>query len=278
MKILRAALVRSGYELRMQLASPLLVSWIMMPAITLAVLYAMRKTTLPGGEYTIGQTGISGVLTLHLVTSAILGTSSQLMMASEDGTLLRARLVPGAIKAHLLAEIITALCMASLGTALLAGVSIAILPGVAPPGGHGAITLAWLLPLSVACLSAIGALLGSVIRRTELMWLVGLGVFALLGISGVFYPLSAFPTWLQHTGQVFPVYWIGHGFRSAFLPDGASAVELDGSWQLGSVAIVLALWTVLSLCVAAPLVKRLARNQSGAAVSEARERVLGRGY
>lgn len=278
MTILRAAFVRSSYELKMQLASPLLVSWVMMPAITLAVLYSMRNTALPGGEYTIGQAGISGVLTLHLVTSTILGTSSQLIMASEDGTLLRARLVPGAVKAHLLSEMITALCMATLGTALLAVVSIAILPGVMPPDAGGTITLCWLLPLSIACLSAIGALLGSVIRRTDLMWLVGLGVFSLLGISGVFYPLSAFPTWLQHVGQIFPVYWIGHGFRSALLPHGASAVELGGSWQLGNVALFLALWTAVSFSIAAPLVKRLARNQSGAAVSEARERVLGRGY
>lgn len=278
MTILRTALIRSSRELKIQLASPLLVSWIMMPAITLVVLYALRNTTLPGGEHTIGQAGISGVLTLHLVTSAILGTSSQLIMASEDGTLLRARLVPGAIRAHLLSEVLIALGMATFGTVLLTIIAIGILPGVTPPDANGVATLCWILPLSIACLSAIGALLGSVIRRTELMWMVGLGVFSLLGISGVFYPLSAFPTWLQSVGQLFPVYWIGHGLRSALLPHGAAAVELNGQWQLANVAIALTLWTTLSLCVATPLVKRLTRNQSGAAVSRARERVLGRGY
>ena len=36
-------------------------------------------------------------------------------------------------------------------------------------------------------------------------------------ISGIFYPITHLPVFLQWTGQVFPMYWLGLGMRSALL-------------------------------------------------------------
>ena len=48
-----------------------------------------------------------------------------------------------------------------------------------------------------------------------------LPMMGLIAISGIFYPITALPGWLQWIAQVFPVYWLGLGMRSALLPDAA---------------------------------------------------------
>jgi ABC-2 type transport system permease protein len=66
---------------------------------------------------------------------------------------------------------------------------------------------------------------------------------ALVGISGIVYPLAALPGWLQGVAQVFPMYWLGHGMRAALLPDAAAAAELGGDWRLWQAAAILGAWT-----------------------------------
>ena len=55
---------------------------------------------------------------------------------------------------------------------------------------------------------------------------------ALVAISGIFYPITHLPGWLQGIGQLFPMYWLGLGMRAALLPSHLAAVEIDGSWRL----------------------------------------------
>jgi ABC-2 type transport system permease protein len=60
------------------------------------------------------------------------------------------------------------------------------------------------------------------------------------------------PHWLQQIAALFPLKWMAQGLRSVFLPDELAAAEPAGAWELGRVALVLALWCVggLVLCVA----------------------------
>jgi ABC-2 type transport system permease protein len=71
-------------------------------------------------------------------------------------------------------------------------------------------------------------------------------------ISGVFFQFSQVPTWMQTIAAFFPLKWMAQGLRSVFLPDALAAAEPAGSWELGRVALMLALWCVvgLLLCVA----------------------------
>jgi len=75
-------------------------------------------------------------------------------------------------------------------------------------------------------------------------------------------------------GQMFPVYWLGLGMRSAFLPDEAAALELTGSWRTGWVAVVLLLWAIAGLIVAPRVLRRMARRQSGSQVEAAKEQAM----
>jgi ABC-2 type transport system permease protein len=99
---------------------------------------------------------------------------------------------------------------------------------------------------------------------------------ALIAVSGIFYPLTALPVWLQAVGQVFPVYWLGLGVRSALLPGETVAVEVSGSWRHLETVGVLGVWAVAGVLVALVVLPRMTRRESGSAVALRREKALRR--
>ncbi|MFD6389926.1 hypothetical protein [Nocardia sp. NPDC060259] len=61
--------------------------------------------------------------------------------------------------------------------------------------------------------------------------LLTLPLMGMIAISGIRYPITALPGWLQSLAQLFSMYWLGLGMRSALLPAEAVAIEIDGSWR-----------------------------------------------
>ena len=72
----------------------------------------------------------------------------------------------------------------------------------------------------------------------------------LAAISGIFYPITHLPVFLQWTGQVFPMYWLGLGMRSALLPNAMAAVEVGHSWRHLATFGVLSAWAIAGLVLA----------------------------
>jgi len=105
---------------------------------------------------------------------------------------------------------------------------------------------------------------------------VMLPMMGLAAISGIFYPISSMPEWLQGVAQVFPVYWLGLGMRSAMLPDSLSVAEIGESWRHLETLGVLGAWAVVGLLVAPIVMRRMARRESGSNVAARRERALQR--
>jgi ABC-2 type transport system permease protein len=99
-------------------------------------------------------------------------------------------------------------------------------------------------------------------------------VLILLGISGIFFPLQALWGWIGTVAQIFPMYWLGLGMRSAFLPDAAAALEIGGSWRTLQTVLVLGAWAVVGIAVAPPILRRMARRQSGSQVEAARNEAM----
>jgi ABC-2 type transport system permease protein len=98
-----------------------------------------------------------------------------------------------------------------------------------------------------------------------------LPVMGLFGISGIFFPLANLWGWVQALAQVFPMYWLGLGMRSAFLPEAAAAIEIGGSWRTPETVLVLAAWAVVGLALAPRVLRRMAQRQSGSQVQAARD-------
>jgi ABC-2 type transport system permease protein len=84
------------------------------------------------------------------------------------------------------------------------------------------------------------------------------------------------PEWAQGLAQVFPIYWLGLGMRSAMLPDGLSSVEIGESWRTLETLGVLGAWAVVGLVVAPMVLRRMARRESGSSVAQRREKALQR--
>jgi ABC-2 type transport system permease protein len=105
---------------------------------------------------------------------------------------------------------------------------------------------------------------------------ISLPVIALITISGIFYPITALPQWLQWIAQAFPIYWLGLGMRSALLPTSAASVEIGASWRHLETIGALGAWSVLGLILAPMVLRRMARRESGSGVAKRREKALRR--
>ena len=164
----------------------------------------------------------------------------------------------------------------------LIGVVIQLTPGLffldglrlGDPGAW--LTLAWVVPLGLVATLPLGAVIGSLIENPRNMGLVVMPIFGLIALSGIFYPINGLPGWLQGVAQVFPLYWLGLGMRSALLPGDLAAVELGGSWRHLETVGVLGAWAVLGLVLAPVVLRRMARRESGSRVAARRERAMQR--
>ncbi len=87
-----------------------------------------------------------------------------------------------------------------------------------------------------------------------------LPIMVLAGISGIFYPMQQLWGWVQVIAQVFPMYWMGLGMRSAFLPDAAAAAEIGGSWRTLETVLVLGTWAVVGAVVTPIVLRRMSRT------------------
>jgi ABC-2 type transport system permease protein len=103
-----------------------------------------------------------------------------------------------------------------------------------------------------------------------------LPIIGVTAVSGIFYPITALPGWLQGVAQMFPMYWLGLGLRSALLPGSLVVAELGDSWRHLETFVVLGVWSVIGLALAPVILRRMARRESGSAVAARRERAMSR--
>jgi ABC-2 type transport system permease protein len=139
----------------------------------------------------------------------------------------------------------------------------------------------WLMMVGILALGLLatmpwGAIIGSLVKSPQgAFGLTFLPMAALTAISGIFYPITALAGWVQSIAQLFPIYWLGHGMRAALLPE-AEAAEIGGSWRYLEMFGVLSAWAVAGLLLAPPILRRMARRESGSAVEERRDAAMKR--
>jgi hypothetical protein len=66
----------------------------------------------------------------------------------------------------------------------------------------------------------------------------------------------------------------GHHLPGTALPPAMRALELNGQWRLPEVLLVLVLWSAAGLAAAPPVLRRMARKESGSRVAARRERAM----
>jgi ABC-2 type transport system permease protein len=249
---------------------------IVFAALFLGVLFFMRGATLPGSGLSLGAATVPGVLGAGIVFTGLTGAASYLVIDREDGTLLRAKATPNGILGYLVGKT-TTLALGQVASLLVVLVPCLFLYSSLAPGGVWSyLQLLWVLAIGLVATLPIGAALGSLISSPRSTGLIVLPVMGLGAISGIFYPITALPVWVQDIAQVFPMYWLGLGMRSALLPDSAVVAEIGQSWRPVPTLAVLLAWAVIGLALAPVLLRRMARRESGSSVAERREKAMQR--
>jgi ABC-2 type transport system permease protein len=272
---LRAGFSRGLIELRQSFTGAGLLGHLFWPVVTLAAIFFLRDRSFQASGLSLGTLALPSVLGMYIALGLLL-TVQYLTAEREDGTLLRAKAIPNGIGGYFIGKLVT------VSATILAYLAILLIPGLLIVDGLTVasigtwLTLGGVLALGLVATQSIGATLGALIPSSRGAGYVALPVMGLIAISGIFYPITALPGWLQGISQVFPMYWLGLGMRSALLPAAAEAVELGGSWRNLETIAVLGAWAVLGLVVAPIVLRRMARRESGSRVAQRREQLLQR--
>ncbi|UVS77364.1 ABC transporter permease [Actinokineospora sp. UTMC 2448] len=245
-------------------------------AIPLVFLIVSRDSTLPGTDIALGAKLLPGMLALMVVFS-VMGTAYYLSTEREDGTLLRAKAVPRGMSAYVVGLAFVAVMDVLVSLAIVLVPGMFIVPDV-PVGDVGMwIGLIGYVVLGLIACLPLGVLIGSAIQSPRVIG--GFGFLITMGlamVSGLFFPMQDLWGWVQVLVQALPLYWLGLGMRSVFLPDAAAAYELTESWRTLETLGVLGAWAALGLIAGPILLRRTARRESGAAMEARRAQAMQR--
>ncbi|GAB3206638.1 ABC transporter permease [Marinactinospora thermotolerans] len=243
--------------------------------VFLVVAFLLQDSTVEGAEVSVGAMIIASAIGFLVAMGGIITVAQILATEREDGTLLRAKALPKGMVGYFVGKAVHVLLVTATNTAIVLFPPFLLIDGFAFGTQGDWFTFAWVLLLGITATVPIGAVLGSLIKSPRsTMGLLMIPVMGLTMISGIFFQFSAVHEWAQWIAQVFPLYWVGLGMRSVFLPDAMLAVEIGESWRHLETAGVLGLWTVVGLVVAPILLRRAAQRESGSRMAEAREKAM----
>ena len=250
--------------------------YVLWTVLVMVPLFLAGDDPLKGAGISAGAFMLPSLLGMTLAFTGMTTTAQLLATEREDGTLLRAKAVPHGMVGHLVGKIVMVSGTALVSMALPFAIGVFLVDGVARQGGGALLPLVWVVPLGLLATLPIGAVIGSLVSSPRTVGLLMLPVMGLVAISGIYFPLSELPGWLQTVAQIFPVYWLGLGLRAALLPSEAVAAEIGASWQHLETAGVLGAWAVAGMLLAPSVLRRMARRESGAAMAERRQKAMQR--
>jgi len=274
----RAGLARGGIELRQLYTNgPDLIGQFLTPAIALAVLFLLRGRMYGDSGLSVAELAVPGLLGSIIAFNGMYALLNVLVLDREDGTLLRAKAVPRGMTGYFVGKIVASAGSVIVQVLVVLGVGMVIIGGSSLSGPGAVVTFVWVVVLGLLAVLPFGAILGSVLD-TRTAFLLTMPLMGLIAISGIFYPITALPGWLQAVGQSFPMYWLGLGMRSALLPEEAAAIEIGQSWRHLETAAVLGVWAVVGLMIAPVVLRRMARHESGSSMAERRDKAMQRAF
>ncbi|MFI2476034.1 ABC transporter permease [Nocardia xishanensis] len=274
-----AGLARGAIELRQTMTNGQdLFGLLFWPVIMVVVLIFMRNATFGSSGFMLGTLALPSILGMLISFNGIFGIAQLLSMEREDGTLLRAKATPNGMVGYLVGKVVT------VSGWVLVPFVIVLVPGLFVVGDVALNTAgAWLSLIGIVLLGMlatlpIGASIGSLFANPRGVGFASMPIMGLVAVSGIFYPITSMPGWVQGIAQCFPIYWLGLGMRAAMLPDDAAAVELGGSWRHMETIAVLGIWAAGGFVLAPVLLRRMARRESGSSVAARREKAMQRAY
>ncbi|WP_063045765.1 ABC transporter permease [Nocardia pseudovaccinii] len=248
------------------------------PVAMVIVLFFMRDATFEASGFALGSLALPSILGMLVAFNGMFGIAQMLTLEREDGTLLRAKATPNGMVGYLIGKIVTTAGWVVIPFLIVLIPGLFLVDGTAMGSIGSWLGLIGVVAIGMLATMPIGAVLGSLFSNPRNIGFVSLPIMGIVAISGVFYPITSMPGWLQGVAQVFPVYWVGLGMRSTMLPGDAVAIELGQSWRHLETIAVLGVWAVAGLLLAPIVLRRMARRESGSNVAARREKAIQRAY
>ena len=273
---IRLGLRRGWLEFMQSLRASQDIGWYVFTSLgVLGYLYLRRDSEVAGTDLTVPVVSMPSILAALIAFGVVAGPAYTLAMQREDGTLLRLKSVPNGLPGYVVSQVTTPTLGALIQLPLIIVPSLFLFDGMSGNGLPGWAALVGFILLGLVAMMPIGIIIGALVPNTQKVNTWGmLPVMTLIGISGIFYPIQALWGWVQVVAQVFPLYWVGLGLRSAFLPDEAATVEVGDSWRTLETVLVLGGWAVVTIALLPIVLNRMARRTSGSQVEAARDQAL----
>ena len=203
-----------------------------------------------GGGVKFTQYFITGMIATGLMTVSFQNLGIWIPVERDRGVLKRYRGTPMPKWVYFAGKVIMVVAIGVAETALLLLAAVLLFDLKLPDTAAKWLTFGWVAALGVTACTLCGIAISSLARTARSGSAVVTPVALVLQfISGVFFLFTSLPNWMQQVAALFPLKWMCQGLRSVFLPDSFGAQEPGGSFELGRVALVLALWCVIGLAL-----------------------------
>lgn len=250
--VLRLGLNRVAFEVRGYFRRPdEMFFTFLFPIVMLAIFSTAFSRMELGLGLTAAGYYLPAMLAAGILTSGLQNLGTDIATEHFDGTLKRLAGTPLRPASYFIGKIGQVLVTGLLQAGLLLVLGHFVFKVDLPTDGSRWLTFAWLLLGGLITSALLGIAIAQLPRSAKsASAVISPIVLVLQFISGVYLPFSQLPAWLQTLAAVFPVKWVAQGMRSVFLPDPLAVMEPGAAWNLGGVAISLAVWLVVGLVVA----------------------------
>jgi ABC-2 type transport system permease protein len=239
---------QGGLEIKQFLRTREAVVFTMAFPVIMILIFASIFNGDLGDGVKFTQYFVTGMIATGLLSVGFQTLAIQIPQERDRGVLKRLRGTPMPKWVYFAGKVVMVAAVGLAETALLLFVAVVLFDLHLPATGAKWLTFGWVCVLGITACTLCGIAFSSVARTGRSAPAVVTPVALILQfISGVFFVFTDLPQWMQRVAAIFPLKWMCQGLRSVFLPDSFGAREPAGSWELGKIALVLAVWCVIGL-------------------------------
>ena len=219
-----------------------------LPVILLIIFGSIFHGNVAGTDVSFRQYFTAGIIASGIMSVTFVNLGVSIAMERDDGTLKRLAGTPMPKAAYFAGKALSGLVISVLEVVILLAIGVTLYGLTLPDTAQRWLTFGWVFLLGVASCTMLGIAASSIPRSgRSAAAVLNLPYLVLQFISGVYFPFSSLPKWMQTVAAIFPLKWMCQGLRSVFLPDSLLVAEPAHSWELGKVALVLVAWIIGSL-------------------------------
>jgi ABC-2 type transport system permease protein len=255
-RTLRLGFSRIGYEFKTYFRQGDGVFFTFLFPLVMLTIFSVAFSNTNFGRYPDGSKlsaaafYLPAMLAAGVLLSGLQNMSIDIAGEKSDGTLKRLGGSPLPVMSYFIGKIGQVFVTGALQAIVLIAVAALVFRVPLPTDGASWLTFVWVFFLGVTTCAVLGIALSALPRTGRSATAVIIPITLILQfISGVYIGFSNLPSWLQSFAGIFPLKWLAQGMRSVFLPDSFKTLEVGGSWNLGQIAIVTAIWLVVGLVV-----------------------------